>query len=148
MLVLVAFAADWRYEIVLSFVAVAATAAIAVVDLFHARPMGYGELIFAFVGLLMTFAAMAGLVPRPPAPPAPTRSARTIRSDGGPPPHCGGTNRVGGLPDHRGADGGVGDLVDEQEAAVARLCLVRIDGQPGRRGQAHRAEVVEGQCRR
>jgi hypothetical protein len=62
-LVLVALAADWRYEIPLSFVAVAATTAIAVADLFHARPMGYGELIFAFVGLLMTFAAMAGLVP-------------------------------------------------------------------------------------
>ncbi len=63
-LVLVALAADWRYEIALAFVAVAATAAIGVVDLFHAPPMGYGELIFALVGLLVTIAAMAGLVPR------------------------------------------------------------------------------------
>ena len=62
-LVLVALAADWRYEIALSFAAVAATAGIAVVDLVHARPMGYGELIFAVVGLLVTIAAMAGLVP-------------------------------------------------------------------------------------
>jgi len=62
-LVLVALAADWRYEIVLSFVAVAATATIGLIDLGHSRPMGYGELIFAFVGLLVTFAAMAGLVP-------------------------------------------------------------------------------------
>jgi hypothetical protein len=64
-LVLVALAADWRYEIVLSFVAVGVTAGIGVIDLFHAKPMGYGELIFAFVGLLVTFAAMAGLVPHP-----------------------------------------------------------------------------------
>jgi len=63
-LVLVALAADWRYEIPLSFVAVAATAAIGIADLFHATPMGYGELIFAVVGLLVTLAAMAGLVPR------------------------------------------------------------------------------------
>jgi hypothetical protein len=62
-LVLVALAADWRYEIALSFGAVAATAAIGLVDLAHARPMGYGELIFAVVGLLVTIAAMAGLVP-------------------------------------------------------------------------------------
>ena len=62
-LVLVALAADWRYEIVLSFVAVAATTAIGLVDLFHAKPMGYGELIFALVALLVTIAAMAGLVP-------------------------------------------------------------------------------------
>ena len=63
-LVLVALAADWRYEIPLSFVAVAATAAIGIADLFHATPMGYGELIFAVVGLLVTLAALAGLVPR------------------------------------------------------------------------------------
>ena len=68
MLVLVALAADWRYEIALSFGAVAATAAIGLVDLFHARPMGYGELIFALVALLITIAAMAGLVPHLAAP--------------------------------------------------------------------------------
>jgi hypothetical protein len=62
-LVLVALAGDWRYTIPLSFAAVAATAVIAVVDVFHARPMGLGELLFAFVGLLVTVAAMAGLVP-------------------------------------------------------------------------------------
>jgi hypothetical protein len=76
-LVLVALAADWRYEIALSFVAVAATAGIAVADLFHARPMGYGELIFAVVGLLMTFAAMAGLVPHPSG----ASGADSLRSD-------------------------------------------------------------------
>ncbi len=62
-LVLVALAGDWRYTIPLSFVAVAGTALIGFIDLFHARPMGYGELVFAFVGLLITVAAMAGLVP-------------------------------------------------------------------------------------
>jgi hypothetical protein len=68
-LVLVALVADWRYEIQLSFVAVGATFVIALIDLFHARPMGYGELIFAFVALLVTIAAMAGLVPHDePAP--------------------------------------------------------------------------------
>ena len=30
--------------------------------------MGYGELIFAFVGLLVTVAAMAGLVPHDARP--------------------------------------------------------------------------------
>jgi hypothetical protein len=62
-LVLVALVADWRYEIQLSFVAVAITFVIGLIDLFHARPMGYGELILAFVALLVTIAAMAGLVP-------------------------------------------------------------------------------------
>lgn len=62
-LVLVALVADWRYEIHLSFVAVAITFVIGLIDLFHARPMGYGELILAFVALLVTIAAMAGLVP-------------------------------------------------------------------------------------
>ena len=61
--VLVALAADWRYEIALSFAAAAATAAIGIIDLFHAPPMGLGELVFAFVALLITVAAMAGLVP-------------------------------------------------------------------------------------
>ena len=64
-LVLVALASDWRYTIQLSFVAAAGTAVIGFIDLFHARPMGYGELVFAFVGLLITVAAMAGLVPHP-----------------------------------------------------------------------------------
>ena len=62
-LVLVALAADWRYTIPLSFAAVAATAVIGIIDLFYAFPMGLGELIFAFVGLLVTISAMAGLVP-------------------------------------------------------------------------------------
>jgi hypothetical protein len=62
-LVLVALAGDWRYTIHLSFAAVAATAVIGLIDVFHARPMGLGELVFAFVGLLVTVAAMAGLVP-------------------------------------------------------------------------------------
>jgi hypothetical protein len=64
-LVLVALAGDWRYTIPLSFAAVASTAIIGVIDLFHAPPMGYGELLFAGVGLLVTLAAMAGLVPHP-----------------------------------------------------------------------------------
>jgi hypothetical protein len=64
-LVLIALAGDWRYTIPLSFAAVAGTALIGFVDLFHARPMGYGELVFAFVGLLITLSAMAGLVPHP-----------------------------------------------------------------------------------
>ncbi len=68
-LVLIALAADWRYEIALSFAAVAATAAIGLVDLFHATPMGIGELLFALVALLVTVSAMAGLVPHT-APPA------------------------------------------------------------------------------
>jgi hypothetical protein len=76
-LVLVALAADWRYEILLSFAAVAATAGIAVVDLVHARPMGYGELIFAVVGLLVTIAAMAGLVPNSSG----ASGADSLRSD-------------------------------------------------------------------
>jgi len=76
-LVLVALAADWRYEIALSFVAVGATAAIGLVDLVHARPMGYGELIFALVGLLVTIAAMAGLVPHPGG----ASGADSLRSD-------------------------------------------------------------------
>jgi hypothetical protein len=63
-LVLVALAGDWRYTIQLSFVAVGVTAVIGVIDLFHARPMGVGELLFALVGLLVTIAAMAGRVPR------------------------------------------------------------------------------------
>jgi hypothetical protein len=62
-LVLVALAADWRYEIVLSFAAAGATALIGVIDLFGATPMGIGELLFAFVGVLITVSAMAGLVP-------------------------------------------------------------------------------------
>jgi hypothetical protein len=64
-LVLVALAGDWRYSIPLSFLAVASTAAIGLIDLFHSRPMGLGELLFAVVALLITFAAMAGLVPKP-----------------------------------------------------------------------------------
>jgi hypothetical protein len=64
-LVLVALAGDWRYTIPLSFAAVASTAIIGVIDLSHARPMGYGELLFALVGLLVTLAALAGRVPRP-----------------------------------------------------------------------------------
>ena len=67
-LVLVALVADWRYEIHLSFAAVAITFAIALIDLFHARPMGYGELIFAVVALLVTVASMAGLVPHDEPP--------------------------------------------------------------------------------
>ena len=66
-LVLVALAADWRYEIPLSFLAVAATFAIGLADVFRARPMGLGELLFAVVALLITVAAMAGLVPHEPA---------------------------------------------------------------------------------
>ena len=64
-LVLIALAADWRYEVAVSFFAVATTAAIGVADLFGATPMGYGELIFAFVALLVTVSALAGLVPHP-----------------------------------------------------------------------------------
>jgi len=64
-LVLVALAGDWRHTIPLSFAAVVSTAIIGLIDLFHARPMGYGELLFAGVGLLVTLAAMAGRVPRP-----------------------------------------------------------------------------------
>jgi hypothetical protein len=64
-LVLVALAGDWRYTIPLSFAAVASTMVVAVIDLFGARPMGLGELIFAVVGLLVTISAMAGLVPQP-----------------------------------------------------------------------------------
>jgi hypothetical protein len=64
-LVLVALAGDWRYTIPLSFLAVASTAVIGLIDLFHARPMGLGELLFAVVALLITIAAMAGLVPHP-----------------------------------------------------------------------------------
>lgn len=61
--VLIALAADWRYEIVLSFAAVAVTAVIGLIDLAHATPMGIGELIFAFVALLVTVSALAGRVP-------------------------------------------------------------------------------------
>jgi hypothetical protein len=64
-LTLVALAIDWRYEIALSFVAVAGTAAIGLIDLFHARAAGLGELAFAGVALLVTIAALAGRVPRP-----------------------------------------------------------------------------------
>ena len=67
-LVLVALVADWRYEIQLSFVAVGTTFVIGLIDLLHSPPMGYGELIFAFVGLLVTIAAMAGLVPHDDEP--------------------------------------------------------------------------------
>jgi hypothetical protein len=65
-LVLVALAGDWRYTIPLSFAAVASTVAIGVIDLFHARPMGLGELLFAAVALLVTLAALAGRVPPGP----------------------------------------------------------------------------------
>ncbi len=78
-LVLIALAADWRYEIHLSFAAVAATFAIGIIDLFHARPMGYGELIFAVVALLMTIAAMAGLVPHDD--PVPAADAELLTGD-------------------------------------------------------------------
>jgi len=64
-LVLVALAGDWRYTIPLSFVAVGGTVAVGVVDLFHARPMGLGELLFALVALLVTVASTAGRVPHP-----------------------------------------------------------------------------------
>jgi hypothetical protein len=63
---LIAIAVDWRYELAASFVAVAGTAVIGLIDLFHARAVGLGELLFAFVALLITVAAMAGRV-KPPA---------------------------------------------------------------------------------
>jgi hypothetical protein len=62
---LIAIAVDWRYELAASFVAVAGTAVVGLIDLFHARAVGLGELLFAFVALLMTLAALAGRVKEP-----------------------------------------------------------------------------------
>jgi hypothetical protein len=59
---LIAIAVDWRYALLMSFIAVAGTAVIGLIDLRHARAVGLGELLFALVAFLVTVSALAGRV--------------------------------------------------------------------------------------
>jgi hypothetical protein len=53
---------DWRYTLRASWVAVASTFLVGVVDLFFAPAMGLITLVLALAGMLLTIAATSGRV--------------------------------------------------------------------------------------